>query len=170
MAIQFTITIEDTQIINGGEYTQAKLQQGLAQVRTAYNLRTGESLTDAEWLQWAILQDLAAWYEQGKYTEPVPPSPIYPVADWSALRNEILSGSLRPLYERLASYSLTNHQFSTPFTIITASILTVHTENAVREAIMILLATGYQFLPEEVSLWNTFVSSIGFSETVLLSE
>lgn len=76
MVIQFTITIEDTQIINGITYTQAQLQQGLAQVRTAHNQRTNESLTDAEWLQWAHLQNLAAWYEQGKGGEPVPPSPI----------------------------------------------------------------------------------------------
>ena len=78
MTIQFTITIEDTQVINGITYTQAQLQQGLAQVRTAHNQRTNESLTDAEWLQWAHLQNLAAWYEQGKGGEPVPPSPIAP--------------------------------------------------------------------------------------------
>lgn len=78
MVIQFTITIEDTQVINGITYTQAQLQQGLAQVRTAHNQRTNESLTDAEWLQWAHLQNLAAWYEQGKGGEPVPPSPIAP--------------------------------------------------------------------------------------------
>ena len=85
MTIQFTITIEDTQVINGITYTQAQLQQGLAQVRTAHNERTDESLTDAEWLQWAHLQNLAAWYEQGKGGEPVPPSPIAPVADWLGL-------------------------------------------------------------------------------------
>lgn len=90
------------------------------------------------------------------------------VPDWGGLQNEILNGSLRPLYERLANYSVTNHQFSTPFTIITASVLTVHTENALREAIIILLATGYEFLPEEIVLWNDFVISIGFSEIVLL--
>ena len=78
MAIQFTITIADTQVINGIEYTQAQLQQGLAQVRTAHNQRTGQSLTDSDWLQWANLQNLAAWYEQGKGGEPVPPSPIAP--------------------------------------------------------------------------------------------
>ena len=78
MTIQFTITIEDTQVINGTEYTQAQLQQGLAQVRTQHNQRTGLSLTDAEWLQWAHEQNLAAWYEQGKGAEPVPPSLVEP--------------------------------------------------------------------------------------------
>lgn len=85
MTIQFTITVEGAQTINGIEYTQAQLQQGLAQVRSAHNQRTGESLTDAEWLQWANLQNLAAWYEQGKGSEPVPPSPVTPVADWLGL-------------------------------------------------------------------------------------
>jgi hypothetical protein len=121
----------------------------------------------------ALANAYNAFIDSGGVIEFIPdPEPYIESVEpyWEGLQNEILNGSLRPLYERLASYSLTNHQFSTPFTIITASILTVHTENAVREAIMILLATGYQFLPEEVSLWNTFVSSIGFSETVLLSE
>jgi hypothetical protein len=80
MAIQFTITIEGTQVINGVEYTQAQLQQGLVQVRTAHNQRMGANLTDAEFLQWADSQNLAAWYEQGKGSESVPPSPIAPVA------------------------------------------------------------------------------------------
>jgi hypothetical protein len=111
--------------------------------------------------------------DNGGVIEVIPdPEPyIEPVApDWDGLQNEILNGSLRILYERLANHSVTNHQFSTPFTIITASILTVHTENSVREAVTILLGTGYEFLPEEIVLWNNFVSSIGFSEMVLLPE
>ena len=78
MTIQFTITIEDIQVINGTEYTEAQLQQGLAQVRTLHNQRTGLSLTDAEWLQWAHEQNLAAWYEQGKGADPVKPSLVVP--------------------------------------------------------------------------------------------
>ena len=77
MTIQFTITIEDIQV-NGTEYTQPQLQQGLAQVRTQHNQRTGLSLTDAEWLQWAHEQNLAAWYEHGKGAEPVEPSIVEP--------------------------------------------------------------------------------------------
>ena len=76
--VNYTITIASTQTINGVEYTQEQLVQGLAQIRTQYNQRTGESLTDAEFLQWAHLQNCAAWYEQNKGGEPVATSPVEP--------------------------------------------------------------------------------------------
>lgn len=86
MSIQFTLTINDSEIINGIEYTKDQLLQGLAQIRSEYNERTSSSLTDAEWLNnICLLQNLAAWYEQGKRKEAVPPSPITLTVNWQEL-------------------------------------------------------------------------------------
>ncbi len=186
MTIQFTITIADTQIINGIEYTQSHLLQGLGQVRTAYNQRTGESLTDAEWLQWAEMQNLAAWYEQGKGSEPVDPSPIEPVADWQALTDHILGGALYDIYARLtAAQFVVYNPLLTPeengAIIANANNIAVaagkldqavavtRVESAVAASFQLLTTTSnYTFTQEEKDLWNPLVASLNFSPLVYL--
>ena len=181
MVIQFTITIEDTQAINGITYTQAQLQQGLAQVRTAHNQRTNESLTDAEWLQWAHLQNLAAWYEQGKGGEPVPPSPVAPVADWSGLLSAILGGDLFSIYARLTSASFIDPAIATDALLANANNIAVASgkldqavqvtkvEAAVAASFQILIASSnYRFTAEEKALWDATVTALNFSQAMFL--
>lgn len=61
--MEFIIKIEN-QNVNGVDYTAEQFLQGLEQVVSDYNERTGEeNLTNAEWLQWAHYQNLAAWFE-----------------------------------------------------------------------------------------------------------
>jgi hypothetical protein len=183
MAIQFTITINDTQIINGIEYTQEQLSRGLAQIRTQHNTRTGESLSDAEWLQWAHLQNLATWYEQNKGSEPVEPSPVAPLRDWQGLQNALLGGVLYELYTRItaASYadpstatlqSIANaNNISTSKGLISDAITntTVRIEPALAAGIQLLKQFGYVFTPEEVTLWNSTVDNLNFTSLVHIS-
>jgi hypothetical protein len=171
MTIQYTITIEDTQIINGVEYTQEQLQQGLAQVRTAHNQRTGESLTDTEFIQWAHEQNLAAWYKQGKGSEPVSPSPVTPVADWETLKNRALGGDLYPIFERLRDAALGSdaNTISTARGDITDAILSVKIEAALAGGLQLLTQVGgYVFTDEEKDAWKTAVDELHFSSLVYL--
>lgn len=184
--MEFVIKIEDTQEVNGITYTQAQLQQGLAQIRTAHNQRTGELLTDAEWLQWAHYQNLAAWYEQGKGSEPIEPSPVIPVADWAALTNHILNGALYGIYARLTSaQSVSYDPLLTPeengAIIANANNIAVaagkldqavavtRVESAVAASFQSLITTStYRFTQEEKDLWNSLVESLNFSPLVYL--
>lgn len=186
MATNFTITIQNTQIINGVEYTEAQLLQGLAQIRTQHNQRTSESLTDSEWLQWAHEQNLAAWYEQNKGAEPVEPSPITPVADWEALTNHILGGALYSIYEHLTSAQFVSYNpLLTPeengAIIANANNIAVaagkldqavavtRVESAVAASFQLLINTSnYRFNQGEKDLWNPLVASLNFSSLVYL--
>ena len=186
MATQFTITIASTQTINGIEYTEAQLLQGLAQIRTQYNQRTNQSLSDAEWLQWAHEQNLAVWYEQNKESEPVEPSPIVPVADWEALTNHILGGALYEIYARLTSAQFVSYDPNLSpeengAIIANANNIAVATgkldqavavtriENAVAASFQLLITTSnYRFTQEEKDLWNPLVESLNFSPLVYL--
>jgi hypothetical protein len=178
--MEFIIKIEDTQEVNGITYTQAQLQQGLAQIRTAHNQRTGELLTDAEWLQWADLQNLAAWYEQGKGSEPIEPSPVILVADWAALQNLILGGALYDIYIRLTAASFAAPD-STLAQIINANNIAVASgkldqavtvtknESAVYASFQLLIGTSdYRFTNDEKTLWNSLTDSLNFSNLVHL--
>ena len=60
--MEFVIKIEN-QNVNGVDYTAEQFLQGLNQIVLEYNQRTGENLTNAEWLQWAHYQNLAAWFK-----------------------------------------------------------------------------------------------------------
>ena len=60
--MEFVIKIEN-QNVNGVDYTAEQFLQGLEQVVSDYNERTGENLTKAEWLQWAHYQNLVAWFK-----------------------------------------------------------------------------------------------------------
>ena len=65
--MEFIIKIEN-QNVNGVDYTAEQFLQGLEQVVRDYNERTGENLTNAEWLQWAHYQNLAAWFKYSDRT------------------------------------------------------------------------------------------------------
>ena len=83
--ITYNLTIENTQLINNVEYTKDELIQGLSQVRSQHNKRTGESLSNAEWLQWSYLQNLAAWFNYYKDNEVILSESITPSTDWQLL-------------------------------------------------------------------------------------
>lgn len=171
MAISFQILIEDSQIINGMEYTQEQLQQGLAQIRSQHNDRTEDNLSDAEWLQWAHLQNLAVWYEQGKGQESVPPSPITPQPNWTELRDRLLGGNLYPIFQRLTIAALepSANTISTARGDITDAIMVVKIESALAAGIYLLVNIGgYQFTEEERNAWNGAVTELNFSSAVYL--
>lgn len=180
--IELKVVIESSQTINGVIYTLEQLQQGLAQVRSEYNERTGQSLTDAEWFQWASMQNLVAWYEQGKGSEPVPPTPVTHQPDWISLQNRLLAGELYPIYARLtkASFVVDPSTASQP-EIANANNIAVAAgkldqavqgtklEAAVAAAVNLLLSTSnYVFTAEEKTLWNTAIASLGFSAVMEL--
>lgn len=56
----------ENQNVNGVDYNAEQFLQGLNQIVLEHNQRTGENLTNAEWLQWAHYQNLAVWF---KYSE-----------------------------------------------------------------------------------------------------
>jgi hypothetical protein len=179
--IELIVTIESSQTVNGVTYTQEQLQQGLAQVRSEYNNRTGESLDDAEWFQWCSMQNLVAWYEQGKGSEPVPPTPITPQANWHELQIRLLSGELYPIYARLIAASFADPATATPASNANANNIAVAAgkldqalqvtklEAAVAAAVSLLLSTSnYVFTIEEKTLWNATIASLGFSAVMEL--
>ena len=176
MTIQFTITIEDTQSINGIEYTETQLLQGLAQIRTQHNQRTDGSLADAQWLQWSYLQNLSVWYEQNKAVAPIVPSPIVPVANWEALCNEILGGSLNGIYTRLTEACFLNPATATIQQIANANNIAVAAgkldqavavtcvEGAVAASFQLVVNTSdYRFTQVEKDLWNAEVIRLNFT-------
>ena len=182
MTIQFTITIENTQVINGVEYTQAQLLQGVAQVRTQHNQKTGQSLTDAQWLQWSYLQNLAAWYEQNKAVAPVAPSPIVPVADWVALSDQILGGALNGVYARLTEACFLNPTTATLQQLTNANNIAVAAgkldqavavtcvEGAVAASLQLLVSTSdYRFTQAEKNLWNAKVTELNFTSLMQIA-
>lgn len=180
--IELKVIIESIQTVNGVTYTLEQLQQGLAQVRSEYNERTGQSLTDAEWFQWASLQNLSAWYEQGKGFDPVPPTPVTHQPDWISLQNRLFAGELYPIYARLTAASfVVNPSTASQAEIANANNIAVASgkldqavqvtklEAAVAAAINLLLSTSnYSFTAEEKTLWNSTIANLGFSAVMQL--
>jgi hypothetical protein len=167
--IQFTLTIEDTQIINGVEYTQDEILQAIARIRSQHNERTGEALDDAAFINWANLQNFSAWHNQTKGSEAVEPSPIAPVADWNALKNRLLGGDLYPIFQRLTFAALNENAntISTARGDITDAILTVKIEAALANGLGLLVNIGnYAFTDDEKLLWNNAIAELNFTDLV----
>lgn len=100
-------------------------------------------------------------------------------ADWNGLQNRLLSGDLYFLYSRarMACFVPTNatseaiayaNNISTALSLITDGILTVKIEDAVADAIAILIQVGYVFTEEEKSTWNKAIGELGFSDLLLI--
>ena len=181
MAINYTISINNTQTINNIEYTKDQLSQGLAQIRTQHNERNKTSLTDVEWLQWSYLQNLSAWYEHNKALPAIQPSVIVPVADWNALIALILDSALTHLYVRLTTASFVNHAMTNLPEIANANNIAVaagkidqalqvtQKEGAVKASVQLLLQTSnYVFTQEEKTIWNTKTDELNFTSVIHL--
>lgn len=180
--IQFTVEIKDTEIINGIEYTQAQLLQGLAQVRTQYNQRTNKLITDPEWVRIEFLNARAAHYEQNKAVAPVQPSPVVPVADWETLCNEILGGSLNGVYTRLTTACFLSPATATIQQIANANNIAVaagkldqavavtRVEGAVAASFQLVINTSdYRFTQAEKNLWNAKVIELNFTSLMQIA-
>jgi hypothetical protein len=95
------------------------------------------------------------------------PTPT-PIPQWDALRNELLTGTLYPIFSRITEAALGSNPISTARGDITDAILTVRDEDALASGIQLLLGVGYTFTAEEKILWNTKVAELNFSEEVNL--
>ena len=155
------------------ELTDAQLT-GVAQARTAYNATLTEGavqLTDAEYLQYVLIGAANSYAAQYLGSEPVPPSPVEPVADWAALKNRALGGDLYPIFERLRNAALDPeaNTISTARGDITDAILSVKVELALAGGLQLLTQVGgYVFTPEEKALWKDAVDELNFTPLVYL--
>lgn len=154
---------------------------GIAQARTAYNntlLRNANPeeapptlLTDTEYLAMVVLGAANSYAAQYSGAEPVPPSPVEPVADWEALKNRALGGDLYPIFQRLTLASLATdaNTISTARGDITDAILTVRVEAALASGFQLLTQVGgYVFTTEEKALWQAAVDELNFTPLVYL--
>jgi hypothetical protein len=147
---------------------------GIAQARTAYNATLPEEstpLTDTEYLQYVLLNAANSYAAQYSGAEPVPPSPVEPVADWEALKNRALGGDLYPIFQRLTLASLATdaNTISTARGDITDAILTVKVEAALASGFQLLTQVGgYVFTTEEKALWKAAVDELNFTSLVYL--
>lgn len=164
----FNIEIPDSYTnSNGVTCTQSQLMQGIAQVRDQHNQRTGQSLTDADWINLSVLESAVAWFVQGQNQPVVPPS--NPQPNWINLRNRLLGGDLHPIFERLtiASMQPDGNPISTAKGDISDAILIVRIEAALASGLHLLTqVAGYVFTQEEKDLWNPAVEQEGFSDLV----
>lgn len=152
------------------DFTEAQLT-GIAQARTAYNAISESQLTDSEYLEYVLLGAANSYAAQYSGAEPVPPSPVEPVADWEALKNRALGGDLYPIFQRLTLASLAPeaNTISTVRGDITDAILTVKIEAALARGFHLLTQIGdYVFTQEEKDMWKSAVDELHFSSLVYL--
>jgi hypothetical protein len=174
------------------ELTEAQ-SLGVAQARTAYNATLSENatpLTDTEYLEYVLNGAATSYAAQYSGSEPVPPSPVEPVADWKALRDRALSPffpntltpnpeTLYPIFDRVrdASFasSFTSEELkrasdtSTALGFITDAILTVKDEGALYKGLLDLKEKAfYTFTVDEKALWQAAIDELNFTPLVYL--
>lgn len=156
---------------------------GIAQARTAYNATLPEDatpITDTEYLEYVLINAANSYSAQYSGSEPVPPSPVEPIADWTALQTSILGGALYPIYARLTAASFTTPdatlaQIANANNIAVAAgkldqaVAVTRVEAAVAASFQLLITTSnYTFTQEEKDIWNPLVESLNFSELMYL--
>lgn len=165
------------------DFTDEQLT-GIAQARTAYNATLPEGstpLSDIEYLQYVLLNAANSYAAQYSGAEPVPPSPISPLADWQGLITHILGGALYPIYQRLTQASFvdpataTNEELGNAQNISVAAgkldqaVQITRIEAAVAASFDLLVTTSdYRFTVEEKALWDSTVDALNFSSLMHL--